>query len=87
MLNLRAAAYWRLREALDPVNGSTIALPPDAELLADLCAPTWHLDRGSGKVQIEDKDEVKKRLGRSPDCADAVVLAWWAAGEAGPWHW
>jgi hypothetical protein len=34
-----------LREALDPdqPDGSAIALPPDPELRADLCAPTWKL--------------------------------------------
>lgn len=104
--NVRAAAYWLFREALDPEQGeekvpdpdnpgqeimvkkySTICLPPDPELLADLCAPHWFLDRGSGKVQVEDKDAIKKRLGRSPDSADAVVLAWWAAGNSGPLYW
>ena len=78
MRNVRAAAYWKFREALDPENDSTICLPPDTELLHDLCAPTWSLDRGSGKIVIEDKPDIKKRIGRSPDCADAVVLAWWA---------
>lgn len=84
MRNVRAAAYWKFREALDPDNGSEVALPNDPELLADLCAPTWSFDRGSGKVLVEPKDDIKTRLGRSPDCGDAVVLAWWAAGEAGP---
>ena len=78
MRNVRAAAYWKFREALDPENESTVCLPPDTELLHDLCAPTWSLDRGSGKIVIEDKPDIKKRIGRSPDCADAVVLAWWA---------
>jgi hypothetical protein len=38
--NKRAEAYWRFREALDPdqEGGSIIALPPDDELKADLCA-------------------------------------------------
>jgi hypothetical protein len=26
-------------------------------------------------VQIEEKQEIEKRIGRSPDCGDAVVLA------------
>ena len=72
-LNLRAEAYWKLREALDPTHGDAIALPPDAELLADLVAPTW--EPRSGRIKVEDKDEIKKRLGRSPDAGDAVVLA------------
>jgi len=86
MKNIRAGAYWLIREALDPENGSTLALPPDAELLADLCAPVWKLDV-SGRVQIEDKDEIKARLGRSPDCGDAVVLTWYGAYNSGPLFW
>jgi hypothetical protein len=75
--NVRAAAYWCLREALDPDNNTDVALPPDPELLADLCAPKWGLS--VGKVTIEEKAEIIKRIGRSPDKGDAVVYAWWAA--------
>jgi len=72
-VNLRAEAYWKLREALDPDYGATLALPPDKELLGDLCAPKWSVR--TGKIYIESKDEIIKRLGRSPDCADAVAIA------------
>lgn len=43
--NKRAEAWWKFREELDPdqPDGSAIALPPDPELRADLCAPTWKL--------------------------------------------
>jgi hypothetical protein len=72
-LNVRAEAYWLFREALAPNSEQNIALPPDPALLADLCAPRWKLTaRG---IQIEDKESIKKRIGRSPDRADAVVLA------------
>lgn len=74
-VNKRAEAWWRFREELDPdqEGGSPIALPPDPELRADLTAPTWKLTaRG---IQIESKDEIRKRLGRSPGKADAVVMA------------
>jgi len=73
MVNKRAEAYWKFREALDPVTGDDIALPPDPELKADLCATRWKLTvRG---IQVESKDEIVQRLKRSPDCADAVVLS------------
>lgn len=73
MLNLRAEAYWKLRDALDPQYGLDIALPPDRELAAELAAPKWSPTvRG---IQIEDKVKVHDRLGRSPDKADAVALA------------
>lgn len=72
-VNIRAAAYWQLREALDPDKGDDIALPPDNALLADLCAARWQpTPRG---IKIESKEDIIARLGRSPDRADAVVLA------------
>jgi hypothetical protein len=76
--NVRAEAYWRLREALDPNSGIDLALPPDPELLGDLVAPRWRMSAGG--IQIEDKEDIKKRIGRSPDCGDAVVLAWYTGG-------
>lgn len=72
-VNMRAKCWWRMREALDPMNPYPISLPPDPALRADLCAPKWSL-RASG-IQIEGKPEVHKRIGRSPDRGDAVVLA------------
>jgi hypothetical protein len=75
--NVRAEMYWRLREALDPESGENIALPPDRELRVDLCAPRYRVQ--SGKYIIEEKKEIVKRTGRSPDRADAVALAWYGA--------
>jgi len=69
--NLRAMIWWRFREMLDPEIGSRVALPPDSKLKADLCSPLWKLTPGG--ILIESKEEIKKRLGRSPDDADAVV--------------
>lgn len=74
--NLRAAATWHLRELLDPARNSTICLPPDDKLAADLATPRWKNIAG-GKIVIEGKEEVKKRIGRSPDRGDAVTLAFW----------
>jgi hypothetical protein len=72
--NRRAEAWWRMREELDPGQdgGSILALPADASIKADLAAPRWELTtRG---IKIEDKDEIRKRLGRSPDEGDAIVM-------------
>jgi hypothetical protein len=74
--NKRAEAWWRFREALDPDQefGSPVMLPDDPILAADLGAPTFEVKtRG---IQIEEKDKIKERLGRSPDRGDAVVMAW-----------
>lgn len=74
--NKRAEVYYRFMEALDPSQdgGSSIALPPDAKLMSDLCSIRFSIT--SRGIVLESKDEVKKRLGRSPDRGDAVVLAW-----------
>jgi hypothetical protein len=84
MRNLRAEAYYRLREALDPALGAPLRLPDDPELLSEICAVRWHVS--GGRVAIEDKDDIKKRLGRSPDKADAVAMSLLASGPTtGRW--
>lgn len=74
--NVRAAVWWGFREALDPDQdgGSPIALPPDNQLFGDLVAPTFEV--GTRGIKIESKEEIVKRLGRSTDRGDAVVMAW-----------
>jgi len=47
------------------------ALPKIPEMVAELTQPTYTF--ASGRFQLEDKDMVKKRLGRSPDLADALA--------------
>ena len=48
------------------------ALPPLPELVAELSTPTYMFN--NGRFQLEPKDAIKKRLGRSPDLADALAL-------------
>lgn len=72
--NLRAEMYWRFREALDPTSNENIALPPDERLTAELTAARW-IPKGDA-IQVEEKSEIRARLGSSPDRADAVVMAW-----------
>lgn len=79
--NDRTAALWGFREALDPEQegGSPIAMQPDQELLAELTAPTFeYTARG---IKAENAEDVADRLGRSPDKAVAVILAWWAGAK------
>jgi hypothetical protein len=76
--NVRSAAWWKLREALDPTFTPTLCLPPNDELCADLIAPRWRLLSG-GKIQVEPKEDTIKRLGRSPDMGDTIVMSEWHA--------
>ena len=87
LVNVRAAMYWTLREALDPDHGANLCLPDDSELKADLCAPRYKITTEG--IMIEPKypqpgqspqNSVSGRLGRSPDKGDAVVLAHWLRG-------
>lgn len=72
--NTRSWAWWNLREMLDPSAGSDLALPDDDMLLGDLTAPGWRVQSG-GKIAVESKDDIRKRIGRSTDDGDAVVQA------------
>lgn len=82
--NVRSDAYWSFREALDPSQpqGSTIMLPPDPELVSDLAALSYCLNR-QNQIQVESKEDVVNRLGRSTDRGDAVVMAWYAGVKIG----
>jgi len=81
-LNARAESYWHLRQKLE---AGEIALPRDEMLFDELVATRWR-PTSDGRVQIEGKDDLKARLGRSPDRADAVAMAFYrfAAGGREP---
>ena len=74
--NFRAEAIWRFREALDPdqFGGSIVELPDEQSLRAQLASYRWKLTQRG--IQVEDKLETKKRIGRSPDESDAVIMCW-----------
>lgn len=83
-VNTRAAAWWNLRELLDPSTNPDVCLPPDDDLLGDLTAPKMGELLSGGKMKLESKDDLRKRIGRSTDRGDAVVQAFWT--EHGNWH-
>lgn len=66
--NLRSQAWWLVM--LDLRDG-LIGIPNDPELIADLTTPKWFIKRG--KTCVESKEEIKKRLGRSPNKGDSFV--------------
>lgn len=83
-VNLRSEMWWRMREALDPDYGIDVALPPDPKLQADLTAPLYTVRPGeTPKIFVESKEDLKKRLGRSPDRGDGVVYSWAVGGIDG----
>ncbi|MGH7558631.1 MAG: hypothetical protein ACREMD_12805 [Gemmatimonadota bacterium] len=69
--NLRSESYWHTRDLLET---GAIGVPESEDLWAELLAITWKPD-GSGRVMLEPKDALRDRLGRSPDTADALTMA------------
>lgn len=67
---LRDELWWKVREWLE---GRDCVLPDQDELVGDLATPTFEI-LSSGKIKIESKADIKKRLPRSPDLADALCL-------------
>lgn len=71
-VNLRAEGWWGLRERFQ--SGEIDIDEADDDLAAQLCAIKFKVT-SRGKIQIESKDEMKRRGVASPDRADAVMLA------------
>lgn len=72
-VNERARLWWQFRDLLNPANGRKVSLPRNQRLKSELCAPRYWM-QASG-VKVEAKEEIIKRLGRSTDYADAVIMA------------
>ncbi len=70
-LNLRAQLWFDMNAWL--AGGGS--LPKDPELTRELLAPTYAFAKRCGRIQVESKDDIKKKIGRSPDRADAACLA------------
>lgn len=77
--NTRSAAWWNMRELLDPNNNNDIMLYPSDTLLGDLAAPNYAIKYQNDRLTIcvEPKDDFRRqdRLGRSPDEGDATVIS------------
>lgn len=71
--NLRSELWWKMRELLDPANDTGAALPPNEQLRKELCAPKWSLSGMT--IQVESREDIIKRIGKSPDMASAIILA------------
>lgn len=82
-LNMRAALYWKIRDWLNPANKSEAMLPPDEELAEELTKTRWEF-MSNGKVKIEAKDEIKKRIKRSPDRADSLANTFFPVEDFDP---
>lgn len=74
--NQRAEMWWTARELLQPDEEGEqhVCIDVDSKTVAQLSAPTYRAN-SAGKIQIESKDDMKRRGISSPDRAEAVLLA------------
>lgn len=77
-LNLRSQTYWQLR--IDLQNGD-VDLPYDEELWEELQQVQYE---DEPVTKIESKADIRARLGRSPNKADALVMANWVRPRSVP---
>lgn len=70
-VNLRSQLWWNLAERF---KSGKIYIPPEAsELAAELSAIRYDITRQG--IAVETKEQLKKRLHRSPDRADSLMYA------------
>lgn len=70
--NRRSEIYWEARKMLE--EGQVDLDPKDEELANELQQIRWTMT-STRKIKVEAKDDIKKRLGHSPDRADAFVYS------------
>ena len=68
-VNFRTYMWWQMREALR----AGLAIEDEPDLPHELCAPEYTTN-AKEQVALEKKDDIKKRLGFSPDDGDALAL-------------
>lgn len=70
--NLRSQLWFEMREKFR--TGQIYIPDMPSRLIEDLTAPKYSIS-GEKVLRVESKDDIKKRLGRSPDYADALMQA------------
>ena len=80
---LRDQLWWEVGRELSQTRAWDLS-DVDSQTIAQLTAPTYHRTVGN-QIKVEAKEETKRRLGRSPDQADALLLAYYQAPTIGIW--
>lgn len=70
--NMRAYLFWAVRDWLNPSNNTGACLPYDLEFIQEATEIKWKF-QSNGKIIIEPKEDIKKRIGRSIDKFDALA--------------
>jgi len=77
--NLRSQMWWEIGRELSQQGGWDLT-DLDDDTIAQLIAPHYKLD-SAGRTVVEPKEETIKRIGHSPDDADALLLAFHKGGK------
>lgn len=80
---MRAYLFWAVRDWLNPKNNTGAMLPPDDKFDEEATEIKWSF-RSDGKILIEPKEDIKDRLGRSPDKFDALANTFYPVRNARP---
>lgn len=79
-VRLRDQLWWEIARDLSETRAWDLS-GVDEAVLNQLAAPKYQHD-SSRRIKVERKEETKARIGRSPDQADALLLAWYAGSVA-----
>lgn len=74
--NARAEMYFQLREQM---MAGKVSIPDDEDLKEEIFHT--HYKHNKDRIQIESKDEIRKKIKRSPDKFDALALAFYEREE------
>lgn len=79
--NVRAEMWWNLMKLM---MDKKVPYPEDEALRDQLCSVRFKVINSNGCIQLDPKDETRKRLGRSPDRADAYVMGMYHLDDTEP---
>jgi hypothetical protein len=91
-INLRAEIWWEIGRGLSEQQardgqGWDLSCMANADAtVAQLLEPQWSVD-AQGRIKVEPKEDIIARLGRSPDNADALLLAFYSGGPRPRVRW
>jgi hypothetical protein len=78
--NMRSYLFWAVRDWLNPFNNTGACLPPHNKLLLEATSIRYSF-RSDGKIFIEPKEEIKKRIKSSTDIFDALACSFYPVSE------
>lgn len=81
-VNLRAELWWMARDLTKQGGWVLHGMEHQEATVSQLTDPHWATATG-GRIKVEEKAETIKRLGRSPDDADALILAYAHPAKSG----